>query len=75
MTFFVSVSMATDIQQYTSVEAYTADEDDELSFPKGITVDVLQKSLDGWWLIKCQGKTGLAPATFLKRGVESEQVS
>ena len=38
-----------------------------MSFPKGVTVDVLQKSLDGWWLVKHEGKTALAPATFLKK--------
>ena len=54
-----------------TVDAYTADEDDELSFPKGETVDVLQKSLDGWWLIRHRHKTGLAPATFLKKVEQS----
>ena len=50
-----------------------AEEDDELSFPKGVTVQVLQKSLDGWWLIKHDGKAALAPATFLvKKEKDSE---
>lgn len=61
-----------DIEKYVTVEKYTAEEDDELSFPKGVTVDVLQKSLDGWWLIKHDGKTALAPATFLVRKEPSE---
>ena len=53
-----------------TVDAYLTEEEDELCFPKGETVDVLQKSLDGWWLIRYNSKTGLAPATFLKK-VES----
>ena len=56
-----------DIEKYITVEKYVAEEDDEMSFPKGVTVDVLQKSLDGWWLVKHEGKTALAPATFLKK--------
>ena len=59
-----------DIEKYVTVDAYTTEEEDELSFPKGVMVDVLQKSLDGWWLIRYNSKTGLAPATFLKK-VES----
>jgi hypothetical protein len=54
-----------DVEHYVTIERYTAEEEDELSFPKGVTVDVLQKSLDGWWLIKYEGKAALAPATFL----------
>ena len=59
-----------DIEKYVTVDAYATEEEDELSFPKGVMVDVLQKSLDGWWLIRYNSKTGLAPATFLRR-VES----
>ena len=59
-----------DIEKYTTVDAYTAEEEDELSFPKGVMVDVLQKSLDGWWLVKHKGRTGLTPATFLKKATQ-----
>ncbi len=50
-----------------SLEEYKAEEDDEISFVKGTTVDVLQKRLDGWWLIKLHSRIGLAPATFLQK--------
>ena len=64
-----------DVEHYVTIEKYTAEEEDELSFPKGVTVDVLQKSLDGWWLIKYNGKAALAPATFLvKKPSEESQV-
>ncbi len=74
ISLFFDVTMATDAQQYMTVDAYTAEEDDEISFSKGTTVNVLQKSLDGWWLIKSEGRTGLAPATFLKKGEDNGPV-
>ena len=58
----------TDIEKYYSVDDYEAEEEDEISFPKGAVVDVLQKRLDGWWFIKHEDRTGLAPATFLRKG-------
>ena len=69
----VSAFAWADVERYVSIEKYTAEEVDEISFPKGVTVDVLQKSLDGWWLIKYEGKAALAPATFLiKKETNSE---
>ena len=61
----LSLDSPLDVLHYVTIEKYTAEEEDEISFPKGVTVDVLQKSLDGWWLIKYNGKAALAPATFL----------
>lgn len=49
------------------MDDYQAEEEDEISFKKGITLDVLQKSLDGWWVVKLDKVVGLAPATFLKK--------
>ena len=68
-----------DVEKYTTVEPYSAEEQDELSFAAGLAVDVLQKSLDGWWLVKlvADGTTGLAPATLLKKAemvLDSNQV-
>ena len=60
------------IEKYVTVDGYTAEEDDEISLTRGLGVDVLQKSLDGWWLVRCEGKTGLAPATFLKKAPEQQ---
>ena len=65
----------TDVEHYITIEKYTAEEQDELSFPKGVKVDVLQKSLDGWWLIKYEGKAALAPATFLVKETTKENSS
>lgn len=64
-----------DIERYQTVAPYTAVEDDEISFAQSLTVEVLQKSLTGWWLIRCEGNVGLAPATYLKKIEEvSEEV-
>jgi len=53
------------------VDNYEAEEDDEISFKRGTVVEVLQKSLDGWWMVKINKQVGLAPATFLKKQVEN----
>lgn len=75
--FICVICVVSDVEHYITVEEYTAEEEDELSFPKGVVVDVLQKSLDGWWLIKYDGVAALAPATFLvkKDGGENSPVS
>ena len=51
---------------------YNAEEEDEISFPEGAMMEVLQKSLVGWWLVRYNNTLGLAPATFLQK-VESEE--
>ena len=61
-------------EKYITVAPYTAEEEDEISFPGNAVAEVIQKSLTGWWFIKCDGKAGLAPATFLKKVVEEESV-
>ena len=49
------------------MDDYEGEEDDEISFPEGAVVDVLQKRLDGWWLVRYEDQTGLAPGTFLRK--------
>ena len=39
-------------EKYIASSAYTACEPDEIGFQKGVVVDVLQKNVDGWWLIR-----------------------
>ena len=56
-----------DIEKYQTLAPYSAEEDDEISFPQSAVAEVLQKSLTGWWLIRCDGYVGLAPATYLKK--------
>ena len=57
---------------YTTSLDYQADEDDEISVPKGVEVQVVKKSITGWWTVKFQGKLGLFPASYLtEQGVDS----
>lgn len=37
---------------YTAVKSYKATKDDEISVTIGSVVEVLQKSQNGWWLIR-----------------------
>ncbi len=62
-----TIQLKEHVEKYLSVDDYEAEEEDEISFPKGVTMDVLRKSLDGWWTIKMNELVGLAPATFLKK--------
>ena len=40
------------VNLFITIEAHTAEEDDELSFETGVIVDVLHKHLDGWWVAR-----------------------
>lgn len=54
----VSLTLHTDtepsavVQSYITVEAYKAQLEDELSFSKDTTVEVIKKSVTGWWTIR-----------------------
>ena len=45
---------------------YKASRDDELSLRKGQIVDVLEKSADGWWMGRSEGKDGWFPSNFVE---------
>ncbi|KAM8824954.1 NADPH oxidase organizer 1a [Synchiropus picturatus] len=51
---------------YTVVKNYTATKDDELTVSMGSNVEVLQKSDNGWWLIRYNGQAGYIPTMYLK---------
>uniref|UniRef100_UPI0037E89499 NADPH oxidase organizer 1a n=1 Tax=Semicossyphus pulcher TaxID=241346 RepID=UPI0037E89499 len=52
--------------QYCAVKTYKATKDDEISVTIGAVVEVLQKSENGWWLMRHNGKTGYIPAMYLQ---------
>ncbi|XP_071360812.1 SH3 and PX domain-containing protein 2A isoform X5 [Trachinotus anak] len=54
-------------EKYVTVQPYTSQGKDEVSFEKGVTVEVIQKNLEGWWFIRYLGKEGWAPASYLKK--------
>jgi len=47
--------------------SYEAQNDDEVTLHKGSALEVLEKNLDGWWLVHYRGHSGRAPATNLLR--------
>ncbi|XP_030636563.1 SH3 and PX domain-containing protein 2A [Chanos chanos] len=54
-------------EKYITVQPYTSQGKDEIGFEKGVTVEVIQKNLEGWWYIRHLGKEGWAPASYLKK--------
>ena len=38
---------------YVAIEDYQASGSDELSFQRGAVLKVSQRSLDGWWRVRC----------------------
>lgn len=53
--------------------AYTAQEQDELSFSEGdLLVIVDDKSDKDWWKARCRGKEGLVPANFVAHNTDNE---
>ncbi|XP_050949063.1 SH3 and PX domain-containing protein 2B isoform X3 [Labeo rohita] len=54
-------------EKYTAIYPYAARDQDEIDLERGMTVEVIQKNLEGWWKIRYQGKEGWAPASYLKK--------
>ncbi|KAM6941054.1 SH3 and PX domain-containing protein 2A isoform 1-T2 [Lycodopsis pacificus] len=54
-------------EKYTTIQPHASQGKDEVSFEKGVTVEVIQKNLEGWWYIRYLGKEGWAPASYLKK--------
>ncbi|XP_044160008.1 NADPH oxidase organizer 1-like [Bufo gargarizans] len=52
--------------RYYATSSYEAMSCDELSFSRGVLVEVIEKSNNGWWLIRYNGKSGYVPAMYLK---------
>ena len=48
-------------------KSYSAQANDELSLEKGKVVEVLEQTLDGWWLVKDRNSRGRFPSTNLAR--------
>lgn len=42
-------------EKYVTLQPYTSQGKDEVSFEKGVTVEVIQKNLEGWWFIRSVG--------------------
>lgn len=62
-------------ENYICIERYEAMSEDELTLEKGVLVKVIQKNEDGWWLVRYQGKDGIAPATYLKKSSDPHAIN
>ncbi|KAF7652823.1 hypothetical protein LDENG_00091890 [Lucifuga dentata] len=51
---------------YMAIKSYKAAKDDEITVSIGSVVEVLQKSDNGWWLIRYNGKVGYIPTMYLQ---------
>ncbi|KPP79746.1 NADPH oxidase organizer 1-like, partial [Scleropages formosus] len=51
---------------YRAVKNYTSTQEDEVSVNVGAVVEVRQKSDNGWWLVRYDGKAGYLPAMYLQ---------
>ncbi|XP_027014701.2 SH3 and PX domain-containing protein 2B isoform X2 [Tachysurus fulvidraco] len=60
-------------EKYMVIYPYAARDQDEIDLEKGMTVEVMEKNLEGWWKIRYQGKEGWAPASYLKKSDASSQ--
>uniref|UniRef100_A0A1A8P327 SH3 and PX domain-containing protein 2A n=2 Tax=Nothobranchius rachovii TaxID=451742 RepID=A0A1A8P327_9TELE len=54
-------------EKYVTVQSHSSQGSDEVSFEKGVIVEVIQKNLEGWWYVRYLGKEGWAPASYLKK--------
>uniref|UniRef100_A0A8C5QCH9 NADPH oxidase organizer 1 n=1 Tax=Leptobrachium leishanense TaxID=445787 RepID=A0A8C5QCH9_9ANUR len=51
---------------YYASKGYEAMSADELTIVIGVLVEVVEKSNNGWWLVRYNGRTGFVPAMYLK---------
>ncbi|XP_062832367.1 SH3 and PX domain-containing protein 2A isoform X4 [Anolis carolinensis] len=63
----INMSKGGEEEKYVTIQPYTSQGKDEIGFDKGVTVEVIQKNLEGWWYIRYLGKEGWAPASYLKK--------
>ncbi|XP_016521852.1 NADPH oxidase organizer 1-like [Poecilia formosa] len=51
---------------YCAVRNYSTSKTDEVGVAIGCVVEVLRKSDDGWWLVRCGGRVGYLPSMYLQ---------
>uniref|UniRef100_A0A3Q3QYH2 Neutrophil cytosolic factor 1 n=1 Tax=Monopterus albus TaxID=43700 RepID=A0A3Q3QYH2_MONAL len=57
---------------HVTINAYKAEQEDEISLELGDTVAVIHKLLDGWWVVRKGEETGYFPSMFLQKGGKRE---
>ena len=63
------------LPEATVTKEYTAIKSDELSVPINSTVQVMKRSMTGWWTIKYNGRAGFFPAVYLQEKSRDKRVS
>uniref|UniRef100_A0A668W3W3 Neutrophil cytosolic factor 1 n=2 Tax=Oreochromis aureus TaxID=47969 RepID=A0A668W3W3_OREAU len=61
--------------EHITIQAYKAEQDDEISLEVGETVEVIHKLLDGWWVVRKGDETGYFPSMFLSKAGKRERLS
>ncbi|GFR77563.1 SH3 and PX domain-containing protein 2B [Elysia marginata] len=59
-------------ENFICIEKFEGASADEVSLEKGAVVQVLQKNMDGWWLVRYQGREAYAPGTYLKKATTGQ---
>lgn len=52
MILIISLYLWSAEEVYQSVQSYQAKAEDEMSFDVGVMLKVVEKTLDGWWLVR-----------------------
>ena len=62
-------------EAYISTSSYAAQNPDEVTFEKGVLLEVTMKGLDGWWSVRYKGQEGMAPSAYLEKYNQSLQTT
>lgn len=62
-------------ETFVAIVAYSGQLEDELSFPEGACIEIMNKILDGWWIGSYGGLVGYVPSTYLKPFVASQDAA
>ena len=59
--------------EYISTKKYAAKRKSEITFDRNCILEVVEKYENGWWKVKYNKNTGLAPACYLKPYIDPVQ--
>ncbi|XP_006978935.2 SH3 and PX domain-containing protein 2B [Peromyscus maniculatus bairdii] len=62
-------------EEYYTIAEFQTTIPDGISFQAGLKVEVIEKSLSGWWYIQMDDKEGWAPATFIDKYKKTSSAS
>ncbi|XP_071362466.1 neutrophil cytosol factor 1 [Trachinotus anak] len=58
---------------FVTIDAYKAEQEDEISLEAGETIEVIHKLLDGWWVVRKGEDTGYFPSMYLQKAGKKEK--